>query len=355
MVGIALGRPWVMAFALTTCGCIHHISEEESTVGEKTLDCVIPPAAGVGELRTPISLEYPDSSLWIWDSLTTDDSTVVANASARVPNASTVCAAGPTLTRDATGAPLSLLELSPDELADNTARADGRQLVLAAHGGLVSDNVGYLYYEHTLIGPGVFDAEILGTGLCIVSDTARPCERLEVNGSTVLWPASEWPKNQGGLIDGERAFLLGCKRIASFDVPCVISSVPLGQIRDPSAYRYFNAFSDWVEAPDSASVVLNLAGTVTLTPMDGKYAATNLDIFDATFRLRFANSPTGSFGMPIDLFREQPPTNGFTQGGHEHHALRASDRSLAFSYFVADTGARHGLHLINFELNGGLE
>ncbi len=171
----------------------------------------------------------------------------------------------------------------------------------------------------------------------------------------MLWPASAWPKNQGGLLDGQRAFLLGCRRIASFDVPCVISSVPLDRIRDPSAYRYFNAFSDWVEAPESASVVLNLAGAVTLGRADGRYVATNLDIFDASFRVQFAAAPTGSFGKPINLFQAQPPKNGFAQGGREHHALRANERSLALSYFVADPGPGHGLQLIDFEINGGLQ
>ena len=95
------------------------------------------------------------------------------------------------MTRDAAGAPRSLLALSPDELAENTTREDGRQLQLSAHGGFVSDEVGYLYYEHTLVGPGVFDAEVLGTGLCIVQGSGEPCERLRLNGSTLLWPVSE--------------------------------------------------------------------------------------------------------------------------------------------------------------------
>jgi hypothetical protein len=346
---------WVVAVALMAPGCVHHISEDETTVGEKTRDCLVPPAAGVAELGAPVSLEYPDASLWIWDSVTTDDGLVVANASARVASSDAGGAARPPLTRDAAFAPQALWALSAEELADNATREDGRQLRLSAHGGFVSDNQGYLYYEHTLVGPGVFDAEVLGTGLCIVSDPAEACERLESNGSSVLWPASAWPKNQGGIVAGERAFLLGCRRIASFDVPCVISSVPLAQIRDPSAYRYFNVFSDWVESPESASVVFNLAGAVTLTVADGRYVATNLDIFGATFNLRFADAPTGNFGMPIELFQGQPPKTGFAQGGREHHALSASERSLALSYFVSDEGPGHGLHLIDFELNEGLE
>lgn len=354
MIRGGLGPAWVVV-TLTAAGCVHPISQDESTVGKQTRDCVVPLPAGVRELGAPVSLEYPDASLWIWSSLTTDDGSVVENASARVTSGSELCATGPTLTRDGTGAEVELLALSADERASNAAREDARQLVLSPHGGFVSDNVGYLYYEHTLLGPGVFDAQVLGTGLCIVSDPSQPCERLEVDSSTLLWPPNAWPKNQGGLVDGDRAFLLGCERIASFDIPCVISSVPLDQIRDPAAYQYFNAFSGWVSPADSAAVVLNLAGAVTLGRADGRYIATNLDIFDASFSLRFADAPTGSFGMPIDLFQGQPPKTGFAQGGYEHHALRATERSLAFSYFVADVGPGHGLHLSDFELNTGLQ
>lgn len=315
----------------------------------------MPAPLGVPELAAPVSLEYPDASLWIWDSLTTDDGGVVANPSARVASHSDPCGRGPNLARDAAGAPRSLLALSSEELADNAARSDGRQLVLSARGGFVHDDVGYLYYEHALVGPGVFDVEELGTGLCVVSDPEQPCERILKGESSVLWAADEWPKNQGGMIDGERAYVLGCRRIASFDTPCVISSVPLDRVRDPSAYRYFDAFNGWVEAPESASVVLNWAGAVTLGRADGRYVATNLDIFDARVSVRFAPTPTGNFGMPIDLFRGQAPNEGFARGGREHSALRSRDRSLAFTYFVADEGPGHGLHLIDFELNGGLE
>ncbi len=168
MVGSGLGWAWLVVVALTACGCVHHISEEESTVGEKTHECVVPKVAGVRELGAPVSLEYPDASLWIWDSLTTDDGNVVANASARVTSSSAVCADGPILTRDAAGALQSLLTLNAHELADNATREDGRQLLLTPRGGFVSDQLGYLYYEHTVVGPGVLDAEVVGTGLCIV-------------------------------------------------------------------------------------------------------------------------------------------------------------------------------------------
>jgi hypothetical protein len=340
---------------LATSGCIYKISEEHSTAGVKMRDCVVPLPAGVSALGAPISLEYPDASLFIWESVETTDGTAIANVSALVTSSADLCKSGPALTTGEDGEPRSLLALSAAEAADNAARTDGRQLVLSPHGGFVYDDVGYLYYEHALVGLGPFDAAVLGTGLCVVTAPDQPCTRLDVGGDTKLWPPSDWPKNHGGLVYEGRAILLGCRHIANFEDPCVISSVPLDQIPDPTAYRYFSAFSGWGETPESASVVLNLAGATTMTPVDGRYAATNLDIFDSTFRVRFAPAPTGDFSMPIDLFDGVPPVGAFAQGGQEHHALREDDRGLAFTYFVDRPGSEHGLHAINFELHVGLQ
>jgi hypothetical protein len=73
--------------------------------------------------------------------------------------------------------------------------------------------VGYLYYEHTLVGPGVFDAEILGTGLCLVSgarSTVYAARRERRHEALAI-------QCVGGLIYDGRAVLLGCRHLASFD------------------------------------------------------------------------------------------------------------------------------------------
>lgn len=348
------GRVSVGLLGLSLSGCIDTLSEQQSTVGEKKRDCVVPLPVGVSALGAPVSLEYPGASLLIWDSALASDGRQLFNLSARVSSSAELCANGPALSRDGSGQPQSLLVLSRDELAANAARTDGRELALIAGGGFVSDAVGYLYYEHALRGPGPFDSENLGTGLCVVSDPDEPCERLTVDGDSRLWPPSAWPKNQGGLVDGSQALLLGCRHVASFEDPCVLSGVPLDQIRNPDAYRYYNAFNGWQAAPEAASVIFNQAGATTLTSVDGRYAATNLSVFDAAFSLRFAAQPTAGFDHPIALFRGAPPESGLAQGGREHRGLHASERSLSFSYFVDQPGAQYGLHAIEFELHRGL-
>lgn len=344
----------VILAALATGGCAEDIAEDESGVGETTRDCVVPIPDGVTELGAPVSLEYPGASLLIWESLTLSDGTVVPNAVARVESGAELCSNGPSLVTDADGMPQTLLALSEEEVAENEAREDGRQLALSPRGGFSHEDVGYLYYEHVLLGPGVWDAEVLGTGLCVVSSPDEPCTRLEQEGSTWLWPPSEWPKNQGGVVYAGRALVLGCRQIAAFENTCVISGVPLDAIEDPTAYRYYSAFSGWVEDPHSASGVLHLGGATTLTAANNRHAAANFDVFEPVFRLRFASEPTGNYGSPIELFRGIQQEGPFTRGGREHHALAENKHSLAFSYFVDRPGPDYGLHLVQFELNGEL-
>src|SRR6185503_13581491 len=158
--------------ALCAAGCIHAIEEDESTVGVVVRDCRVP-----GELGAPVSLEYPDRSLWIWP-----------DAAAYVTSADEVCAAGPSL-----GPPI--LTLTAEEEAENQARTDGRRLVLRPTGGFAHQDVGYLFYERLIAGPGFFDEELLGTGLCTVAPGATACER-----QAAFWTPDERVLDQGGVV-----------------------------------------------------------------------------------------------------------------------------------------------------------
>ena len=131
-----------------------------------------------------------------------------------------MCASGVTLGLDAAGAPASLLALTPQETAANAARSDGRQLARVPFGGFVYAGLGYLFYDHALVGPGIFDEESQGTGLCVRADQAVTCNRVTVNGDTILWKPDQRILNSGGLVVDDRALVYGCRRVASFSTPC---------------------------------------------------------------------------------------------------------------------------------------
>jgi hypothetical protein len=345
---------WLVAvFTVTgasTAACIHPIDEERSAVGVVTRDCVVPPPAGVAALGAPAALEYPDHTLWLWDEVRLTDGDTVAGAAAIAADAAEVCARGPTMLADG-GRPASLLALTAAEEAENRARTDGKRLVLEPRGGFVHDGDGYLFYVHALRGPGVWDVEELGTGLCTLAAGATACARVAVDGDPVLWPGTRRALDRGGLVVGDRALVVGCRRAAAFVEPCVVSGAPLDRLRDPAAYQVWNAFSGWQGDPTNGTSIADGVGALTVSAYAGGYLATTLDIFANAVSVRFSDSPADGYRHPIALF-DVVPASFFVAGGREHRGLRSGDPRTIHVSYATDGAAAPGLHLVSFRFHG---
>ncbi|MCE9575604.1 MAG: hypothetical protein K8W52_20805, partial [Deltaproteobacteria bacterium] len=248
-------------------------------------------------------------------------------------------------------APTSLLALTADEVAANAARTDGRRLALLPTGGVVHDGTGYLFYDHAVLGPGVFDREDLGTGLCALAAGAAACERIRAGGTTVLWAPGARVLNRGGAIDGDRARIAGCRRVAAFEDPCVVTGAPLDRLADPAAYQVLNVFSGWVDALPDATAFADAAGALTVSPYQDGFLITTLDIFASRFEVRRARRVGEDVGHPVPIFDAAAPPSLFVQGGREHAGLRRGDE-VHISY-VTDGAAAPGLHLATFRFFGG--
>jgi len=341
----------VVLFSLLSTSCVEHLGEESSAVGKLERDCVVPVPAGVVQLTAPTALEYPDETLFIWPMLALTDDSIVPNAVAHASDAATLCSNGPELVLDENDQPRSILPLSAAEQDENSARDDGRHLELVPVGGLVHDGVGYLFYEPTLFGPGFFDSEKLGTGLCVL-DGGDDCERVTLDGSTILFPPTARALNQGGFVDHGRALVYGCTHAASFSDPCTLSSAPVDELTDPTAYRIYNEFDGWLTKPTDATILFDRPGALTVSPFDGKFAAVTLDIYSSRFELQVAPAPTGHFEPPHELFQAVTPDGLFPSGGKEHSGLRGESRTLHVSYFTDRAGSEYGLHLASFQVFG---
>jgi hypothetical protein len=301
-------RLLVVLVALASA-CIDHIDEEASSVGQLISDCVVPVPDGVRSLDAPVSLEYTDGSLWIWRSLELADGQIVRNASAFVSDATQACGSGVSLGLDAAGAPASLLALAPQKTAANAARSDGRQLALVPFGGFVYAGLGYLFYDHAVVGPGIFDEESQGTGLCVRADHTVTCDRATVNGDTILWKPDQRILNSGGLVVDDRALVYGCRRVTSFSTLCTVSGAPLDALEVPSAYQAYNLFNGWVDQFPDASVLADELGPVTVSAFSGAFMATTLDIFESRFYVRRMPSATGEMDRRIAIFDALAPAS----------------------------------------------
>lgn len=83
-----------------------------------------------------------------------------------VRSAAEACAGRFEAFRDGAGAIGPFVPLTTDEVQQNCARTDGRRLTRTPLGGFATAAHGHVYYEDALAGPGPFDVERVGTGLC---------------------------------------------------------------------------------------------------------------------------------------------------------------------------------------------
>jgi hypothetical protein len=317
-------------------------------------DCVLVPPSGFSDLGAPVALEYPEGSLWVFESLPREGGGELRNTLALVSDVDALCAQGPTLELDGDQQPVVALALSEAEVQANAARTDGRRLDLVPLGGFVHEGLGYLYYDQRLSGPGIFDSELLGRGLCIFEEgPTAPCLRVTVGGQTLLWGPVSHPFNRGGLVEGDYALLPGCFRPAAFEDMCTLARAPLASLEDPATYQYHNPFSGWQSDPSNAGVLFNHAGQLSLrwNTFLGSYLALGADIWESQVVAYTAPVPTGPWEGPDVLFDAVPPASFFLAGGVEHQSLAAQgDQLLRLSYFTNTTGPAHGLHLVTLQL-----
>ncbi|MCX5859796.1 MAG: DUF4185 domain-containing protein [Proteobacteria bacterium] len=326
-----------------------------SRLGAVTGDCVVPVPAGLEALGAPVSLEFAEGSLWVFGetSLTQPSATgsdTIPNSAALVRSVDDACAGHLEVLHDDNGTPAPFIALTPDEEAENAARTDSKRISLTPCGGLVWQGKGYIYYDVLLLGPGVFDSEWLGTGLCVTPGAGSACVRQ----GALLWSGAQSSWGSSGFIDNDGyVYLIKCFHAAAFEDLCGVTRVMPEDMADPGAYRYYNGFSGWVEDPGSFTVAFRGPGAVTLgyNAFLGQYTAISANIWDSSIEMRAASSPSGPWANPHRLFYVVKPDSWFISGGMEHPALRSADaRTIAITYYTISTKGPSGLHLVSFRL-----
>jgi hypothetical protein len=345
--------------ALLLAGCVWDLDEESlarGPLGRIVDDCVVPPPPGVAQWGAPVAVEYADRSLWIWDEIALADGRRVRNAGALVASAAGACRGDVDLVADGDGVPLPLVSLTAEEEAANAARTDGRRAQLSITGGFVQEERARVYYEKVLVGPGFFDAAVVGMGLCLIDDAGGPCRRATPAAypeePTLLWYRSPRVWNRGAFVAADGyAYLWGCLHAAAFEDLCAVARVPPDGAADPAAYRYAGWDGSWIDDAGNAGALLENAGALTpgFNAHLDRYVAVAADIWDPGIALYRADAAAGSYGDPVRLFDAVPPDDWFIGGGVEHSALAdEGGRTIAVSYFSGGSGPEHGLHLVRF-------
>ncbi|HKA87984.1 MAG TPA: hypothetical protein VKE22_09975 [Haliangiales bacterium] len=308
--------------------CSHELAEEApgSRAGEVVADCVVPLRGALAGHGAPASLEYDADgpSLWMWE----DARAIVRSADAACRGEMDVLS-GP------------IVPLLPGEIAENQARTDGRRIAVAPIGGFVAAGRGYLYYEKSLRGPGIFDAQHLGTGVCVVDAMTSACARTP----DLLWTVGR-PWGGSGLVAADGyAYVVSCLGIAAFTELCETARVRPEAAADASAYTFLGFDGSFGADPSNGAVVLdgtNLASP-SFVPSLGAYVVVFPNIFAPSLEVARSDAPGGPFGSRTRLFPAIAPDTFFIGGGREHRALRRDD-TVAITYDTRPSG----LHLVTF-------
>ncbi|MBI5490882.1 MAG: hypothetical protein HY905_26355 [Deltaproteobacteria bacterium] len=355
---------WFAAATVLCGGCVWELGEElagRSRLGEVVGDCVVPMPAELEAWGAPVSVEYPDRSLWIWVEATAADGSALRNVGAFVSSVEAACRGEMSFVFDADGAPLPLVSLTAEEEALDAARTDGRRTQLALTGGFVHGGAGYGYYEKIVAGPGLFDAVTIGTGLCRMAAAGEPCERatpgVVPDEPTLLWSRGGRPLDRGAFLASDGyAYVWGCLHAAAFLDPCSVARVSPGEAGDPAAYEYAGWDGEWIADGWNAGAVFEDPGALTpgYNAYLGRYTAVTVDIWNSAIELRRSEAPGGGYDDPVRLFDAVPPEEWFIGGGIEHAALaEEGGRTIAVSYFTNAAGPKRGLHLVTFRFAEG--
>jgi hypothetical protein len=349
---------WAASIVLAG-GCVTALDEEHlerSRLGRVVEDCVVPPPAALSGWGAPVSVEYPDRSLWIWEEVETAGGDRIRNAAAFVTGAVAACSGDVRFVVDGEGAFVPLIGLTADEERENAERTDGRRVQVAVTGGFAHEGLTRLYYRKVVAGPGLLDAEVVGMGVCTSASPGAPCVRavpgVHPEEPTLLWDRTERLWNRGAFVGADGfAYVWGCLHAAAFEDLCSLARVAPDEAEDPSAYRFAGWDGSWIDDAWNAGALLRSAGQVTpgFSRRLGRYVAVAADIWNNRIVLHRADRVEGGYGDPVPLLDAVPPDDWFIGGGAAHAALGAADGgTIVVSYFTSASGTGHGLHLVTF-------
>jgi hypothetical protein len=234
---------------------------------------------------------------------------------------------------DAKGAPLALLPFTADELAYNASTGRADQRVALWPMGVVSDGGGgWIFYLKLRVNPGVLNYEFVGTGLARI-EAGRTTA---VRETALLFNVPE-PLFGNAALLGDTVYLYGALQPQTADLAMAAARVPLAQIRDRAAYRFWDG-SAWVDDVKRASAVLrSIPGSVSVSQNAylGRYLAVHSVPVSNRVVMQTADHPEGPWDSPVEAFTAESGTPTATcYAGIEHPELATNGgRTVLLSYY----------------------
>ncbi|HLA76426.1 MAG TPA: DUF4185 domain-containing protein [Vicinamibacteria bacterium] len=248
---------------------------------------------------------------------------------------------------DAKGAPYALLNFSAEEWAFNAASGRADHRIALWPSSVISNDPsgGLVFYTKLVVNPGDLNYEFVGTGLARLASGATTAAR----DPELLFNYPE-PLFDKATLLGSTVYLYGLLP-RSQDVG--VARVPLSQVGDRRAYRFWNG-SQWdSEAGATRALFGGVPGAVTVSHnvyLD-RYLAVHSEVMSNRVVMRTAERPEGPWSNPVLAFAGQAPASGVDYAGREHPELTADGgRRIFVSYYRRAGGFRGELRLVEVTL-----
>jgi hypothetical protein len=230
------------------------------------------------------------------------------------------------------GLPRAIVPSSP-------AEAKARLRFWPAHGLRTADGI-YLFY----VGVQTIDTATMwgfrnqGVGLALLDPHNWEARRIYRQGHWRLWHSRADDFHFGVQVvrQSDEAYVFGSVRYG-FDTSAVVARVPVSQLAEPAAYRF------WAGGPDRWSPVLEEATglgpcgsdySISFNPHLGQYLMIYVDSFSKALMLRLAGQLCGPYSPPLSLGRvPHQPNSELIYLGFEHPMFSDGDgRRVYVSY-----------------------
>jgi len=205
------------------------------------------------------------------------------------------------------------------------------------------DRVLVFYYE-LWRSPTIAGWRGVGTGIG-VWDGEGPLQRPVLDAAsatpTLMWDRDEVAYDNAALVVGDDLYAYGCELIW-IEHRCRVARVPLADVLDKSAWRYYTNRGTWSADPQAAVPLFvgGAAGTsVFYVPYLDAYLAIYSAIFSDDVVYRVAPQPWGPWSDAAHLFTGRPGWNGTNNyTGHAHPEFAEDGGRVQYVTYAHTTG-----------------
>lgn len=258
-----------------------------------------------------------------------------------------------TATLDATGAPVQLIEYTPEETQYNQERGnkgDDRYALWPASVVGLADGSGLVFFSKLVVKPGAMNFNSVGVGAARI-DAGQSTARREAG---LLFEEPGPLFREGAVLVEGRLYLYACEMDSPLDSSCKVARAPIEQATQRQAYRFWDGKA-WVEDVQKAVGVLRgptSGASVSWNEHLGAFLAVYSGILSSDILARTASQPEGPWSAPTKLFTGQAPAkDAWNYTGLEHPELAEDGGQTLYISYARPLGGFEGeIRLVRVKL-----